>query len=74
MRDSIEINETFLSSEQSWVQHLPIKVDQEYAFDSSVGTFPDLVSGQVSPMAPNLIIATLNINSISIDKTQLRSR
>jgi hypothetical protein len=62
------INEIFRCSDQTWVHQLPMTVEQGFDFDSSVGTFPDIVSGLVSPTESDLVIASLNINTISIDK------
>jgi hypothetical protein len=62
------INEKFCCTLPSWVHNHPLEVTQGHASTPYVGVFEDLITGHVSPTSPDIVIATLNINTVSVTK------
>jgi len=62
------INDKFFSPHNSWVHNHPMEVSHGHASTPYVGTFDDVISGSVSPSIPDLVVASLNVNTISVVK------
>ena len=62
------INEKLLADSTSWVDDAEFLTSNHYHLASSIGTFPSRLTGLISSHKSSLVIASLNINTLSVAK------
>jgi len=61
-------NEKFISCTSSWVHDVDYPITQEYRFASTITSFPDHISGITTTHKSDLVVASLNVNTLSVSK------
>ena len=62
------INELFNDDVSSWVHSHPITITRHLEKRSHISTFADVVTGHISSTKSHLVVASMNVNTLSIPK------